>query len=244
VYKRQESAAHLQAQWEEQVLSGTLGMSPQQATPQLLGVQGSVWRFVDGPAAPFLAKTRTGFRAREALGGAIHFEPGYLNYLANGAVTQASLLAQGRQQSFAVGITGLPTDSNADARVRPQATRLELQCGGSSQSLVNNNYTVAKTLTWSPESCSDVTLRIEVGEVTLTRHYLGPQGFPEFISDLRGGRRSFTAAEFPGEQKALERLGVQFVRVNYRLTGSGAVLKQAAALATQPPRTITRSWER
>jgi type VI secretion system protein ImpL len=242
-YLLKESAAYLQTQWEEQVLSGTLGMNPQQATPLLLGVQGSVWRFANGPAAPFLTRTRTGYRAREVLGGAIAFEQGFLSYLANGAVTQATLQAQGRQQSFAVGITGLPTDSNADATLRPQATRLELQCGGSTQSLVNNNYPVAKTLSWSPESCGDVTLQIEVGDVMLTKHYLGPQGFPDFLSDLRSGKRTFAAAEFPGEQRALERIGVKFVRVNYRLTGSGAVLKQAASLAVQPPRTIARGWD-
>jgi type VI secretion system protein ImpL len=48
-------------------------------------------------------------------------------------------MAMGRSQNQSVGIKGLPTDTNSDARIRPQATRLELHCHGSSQILVNNN---------------------------------------------------------------------------------------------------------
>jgi len=108
--------------------------------------------------------------------------------------------------------------------------------------LINNNYPVAKTISWSHDACSDVTLQIEVGDVVLTLHYLGQQGFPEFSKDLRGGRRTFTTREFPGEKVALERMGVKSVTVNYQFIGSAAVLKQASSLIVRAPRIIARGW--
>jgi type VI secretion system protein ImpL len=243
-YLRKESASQLQALWEEQVLAATLGMAEQQAIPALLGPEGLAWRFVKGPAAPFLTRDLSGYHAKQTLGGAVAFEASLFNFLKKGAQAQASVLALGKPQHFSVGIKGLPTDANAEARVKPQATRLEIQCGGTSQSLVNNNYPVARTFSWTPDACGDALLQIEVADVVLTRHYPGQQGFPDLLKDLQGGRRTFTVKEFPGERQALERLGVKTITVNYQFIGSGAILKQTATLAGQAPRNIARCWPR
>ena len=243
-YLRHESASQLQGLWEEQVLAATMGMTSQQAMPALLGPDGLAWRFVKGPAAPFLTRSLSGYRAKEALGGKIPFESALFSFMEKGAKAQASVMAMGRPQNYSVGIKGLPTDANAEARVRPHGTRLEIQCGGNSQSLVNNNYPVGKTISWSPDACGDVLFQIEVGEVVLTRHYMGQQGFPDFLKDLHGGRRIFSAGEFPGEKNALERMGVKTITVNYQFIGSKEILQQAAALSGQAPRTIARCWKR
>jgi type VI secretion system protein ImpL len=243
-YLRKESAAQLQGLWEEQVLAGTLGMTSQQATTALLGPEGLAWRFVKGPAAPFLSRGLSGYSGKEALGGKIPFEAGLFSFLGKGVKAQAALLALSRPQNFSVGFRGLPTDANAEAKIRPHATRMEIQCGAGIQSLVNNNYPVGKTLSWSPEACGDVTFQIEIGNLVLTRHYLGQQGFPEFLKDLRGGRRTFSAREFPGEKQALERMGVRSITVNYQIIGSGPVLQQADTLSGQAPRSIARGWAR
>jgi len=241
-YLRKESAAQLQTLWEEQVLAGTMGMTSQQAIPALLGPDGLAWKFVKGPAAPFLNRSLSGYRAKEALGCSIPFESALFNFMEKGAKAQATVMAMGRPQNYSVGIKGLPTDTNADARVKPHATRLEIQCNGSSQSLVNNNYPVGKTFSWSPDACGDVLFQIEVGDLVLTRHYIGQQGFPDFLKDLKGGRRTFAAREFPGEKNALERMGVKSITVNYQLIGSGAILQQTATLSGQAPRSIARCW--
>jgi len=242
LYLRKESAGQLQALWEEQVLAATMGMTSQQAIPVLLGPDGLAWRFVKGPAAPFLTRSLSGYHAKEALGGTIPFEKDLFTFMEKGARAQATVMAMERPQNQSVGIKGLPTDSNSDARTRPQATRLELQCNGSSQILVNNNYPVGKTFSWSPDACGDVLFQIEVGDVVLTRHYMGQQGFPDFLKDLHGGRRTFTARDFPGEKKALERMGVKSITVNYQFIGSGAILQQTAALSGQAPRSIAQCW--
>jgi type VI secretion system protein ImpL len=241
-YLRKESATQLQALWEEQVLAGTMGMSSQQAIPALLGPDGLAWRFIKGPAAPFLTRSLSGYRAKEALGGKIPFENALFSFMEKGAKAQATVMAMGKAQNYSVGIKGLPTDANADARIKPQTTRLELQCNGTNQSLVNNNYPVGKTFSWSPDACGDVLFQIEVGDVVLTRHYMGQQGFPDFLKDLHGGRRTFAAKEFPGEKNALERMGVKSITVNYQFIGSGAILQQTATLSGQAPRSIARCW--
>jgi type VI secretion system protein ImpL len=85
-------------------------------------------------------------------------------------------------------------------------------------------------------------LQIEVGDVVLTRHFMGPEGFPNFLKDMRGGQRTFLAREFPGEKGALAKMGVKYITVNYRLSGSGAVLRQTATLSGQAPRSIAQCW--
>jgi type VI secretion system protein ImpL len=241
---RRESACQLQSLWEEQVLAGTMGMSPQQVLPYLAGPDGPAWRFVKGPAAPFVAPHPSGYRARVAFGGAIPIDNALFGFMSKGAKAQATVMEAGKQQNLNVGIKGLPTDANAEATIKPHATRLEVQCGGNNQILINNNYPVGKTFTWSPESCGDVIFQIEVGDVTLTRHYSGADAFSDFLKDMRGGRRTFSVREFPGERAALERMGITSMTVNYRFIGSGSVLRRTAAVTGQAPRSIAKCWAR
>lgn len=170
------------------------------------------------------------------------FEGNFFNFLAKGSKTQIAVMAMGKTQTFNVGIKALPTDANSDAKIKPHSTRLEIQCGGNTQSLINNNYPVSKTISWSPDTCSDVVFQIEVGDKVLTRRYMGQQGFPDFIKDMRGGRRTFSDQEFPGEKSALERMGVKSITVNYQFIGSGAILQQTATLSGQAPRSIAQCW--
>lgn len=241
-FARKESACQLQSLWEEQVLAPTMGMTPQQALPLLVGPDGIAWRFMKGPAAPFITGSMNGYRPKEAMGGTVSLQPSLFAFLGKGARAQAAVAAMGRPQNLNVGIRGLPTDANAEAALKPHTTRLELQCGGTSQTMVNSNYPVSRTFSWSPDTCGDVVLQIEVGDVVLNRHYMGQYGFPKFLRDMRGGRRTFSAREFPGESAALQRMGVKYITVNYRFIGSGAILKQTATLSGQAPRSIAQCW--
>jgi len=239
-FVRQQASGHLQSQWEEQVLAGTLGMTDQQAAPVLLGQDGLVWKFVKGPAAPFLSRSLRGYRPKEVLGNSVQFDRAFFSFLERGSQVQAAAIS--RQSNYSVGIQGLPTDANAEARVRPHATRLELQCGGSSQTLANQNYPAGKTFNWSPDNCGDVLFQIEVGDLVLTRRYLGPQSFPEFLQSFPGGQRVFHPADFPGEKPALERMGIRYIKVNYQFIGSGPVVRQLTSACGQVPRNIARCW--
>jgi type VI secretion system protein ImpL len=244
-YVRIESASALQAQWEEKVLAESLGATGPAAGQLLLGPDGFVWKFVKGPAAPFLGRSlQKGFQGREALGGGIPFEPGFLAFLSKGAVHAAAAAAAPRQASYPVGIRGLPTDANPDARMKPQMTRLELRCAAGNQTLVNQNYPVSKAFAWAPEACNDVIFQIEVGEVVLVKRYLGDQGFQQFLRDFQGGKRVFHPNEFPAEKATLERYGIKYIRVNFQFNGDRAVLAHSGAGGGggAAPRRIARGW--
>jgi len=240
-YARTETACYLQSQWEEKVLAETQGATGQQAMQLLLGPEGHVWKFLKGPAGPFVARSlQRGYFAKEALGGALPFEASFFAFLTKGAQAQAAAMTK---QNYNVVIKGIPTDTNPEARLKPHSTKLELQCGGSVQGLINLNYPVSKTFNWSPETCGDVLFQIEVGDIVLTKKYTGNQAFPEFLQDLRGGHRTFSPNEFPGEKAALEKIGIKYIKVNYQFMGDQAVLGQIRSLPGHAPKDIVRCWE-
>ncbi|MGE5238549.1 MAG: type VI secretion system protein ImpL, partial [Chloroflexota bacterium] len=245
-YTRMETACYLQSQWDEKVLAEALGAAGPQVTQILLGQDGYVWKFIKGPAAPFVGKSlQRGYASREVLGGAIPFESGFYSFLSRGAriQTQSATQAQAKE-SYPVSVKGLPTDVNPEAKLKPHATRLELQCATGSQSLINLNYPVSKTFNWAPESCGNVVFQIEVGDVVLVKKYLGPHGFPDFLQDFKAGQRVFYPQDFPVERQALERLGIKHIRAHYLITGAQAILGQTRVAPGQAPRSIARCWDR
>ena len=227
-YARMETSCSLQAQWEEKVLAEVQGATPVQASQILLGPDGSVMKFAKGPLAPFVGRALVkGYYSKDALGGSVPLEAPFLAFLGKGAAAAAAQAAAGgggRAQNYPVTIRGLPTDTNPEARMKPQTTRLEMRCAEGSQTIVNQNYPVKKIFTWAPESCTDVIFQIEVGDVVLVKKYLGDQGFPEFLGDFRGGKKVFYPNEFPGEKAALDRYGIKYIRVNYQFTGDRPVV--------------------
>ncbi len=227
-YVCRETASHLEGQWNEQVLAPVSGMSARESAPLLVGTDGLVWKFVKGPAAPFLSRSpRSGYYAKEALGATIPLDKALFAFLNKGAKAQveAQVKAQTKQQNYTLGIRGLPTEANTDAKLQPHGTRLELHCGASMQSIANYNYPVHKTFNWSPDACGDVILQIEVSDLVLTKRYMGPQAFPEFLKDFRGGQRNLSLNEFPGEKAALSRLGIKWIKVHYQFFGSQPIIQ-------------------
>jgi type VI secretion system protein ImpL len=224
---RMEAGCQLQANWEKEVLAEVQGASAMQETELLWGNNGLAWKFVKGSAAPFIGwKASGGYNAKEVFGGAIAFEKKFFSSLGMGAGTRArTATASSQQQAYKVVISGLPTDANADASVKPHKSSLELSCSTGVQVLENLNYPKTQTFQWTPETCSDVTLRIYVGNAVLAKHYAGPQAFVDFLRDFPGGRHTFSAGEFPDQKNELKKAGVKYVVVSYSISGHQAVLK-------------------
>ncbi len=242
---RMETACYLQTQWEEKVLAEAQGASGAQAVQIILGPDGPVWKFVkgSGTAAPFMGwSLQRGYYAKEVLGGSVPFDSSFFVFLSKGAKVSAAA-ASGKKETFSIPIRGLPTDVNPEARIKPHTTRLELQCAGAVQSLVNQNYPTARTFNYLPDGCNDVLFQIEVGDLVLTKKYIGPRAFPEFLQDFKGGRRTFSATEFPAEKAALERLGIKYIRVNYQFSGEGAIIGTVANIPGQAPRNVAQCWK-
>ena len=237
---RTETACHLQDLWEKEVLVEIQGVSDERTVNRLLlGQDGYAMKFVNGPAAPFVSRSlQRGYYAKKALGAWIPFESSFFSFLTKGA-----RIVKPVRDNYAVSIKGLPTDTNRGARLKPHATRLELQCADEAQKLVNLNYPVRKTFNWSPETCGDVIFEIEVGGLVLTKKYTGYRAFPEFLKDFADGQRTFYRKEFPKERAALKRLGIKYIKARYQFKGHRPVAKLFAASPGMAPRNIAECWD-
>ncbi len=249
-FVRMESSCALQSQWEEKVLQEAQGGMDEQMMQYLLEQEGPVWKFMKGPASPFIGwSPGRGYYAKESFGGTLSLEPVFVAFLAKGAKVKKPPPAAKQKTNFAVHIKGLPTDSNPEATLKPHLTRVELQCSTGTQSMENLNYPVSKTFAWTADGCGDVLFQVEIGDVTLTRRYSGPKAFSSFIREFRGGRRTFYPSQFPAERRALERLGIRYIRVNYQFSGDlslgagGGAGAARTALPGQVPRRIARCWD-
>jgi type VI secretion system protein ImpL len=237
-FVRRETASSLQNQWEEKVLAEVQGMLSQQQIQLLLGPDGLVWKFLKGPAAPFISKSTKGYYSKEVLGGAVPFDTPFLNYVTKGALTPHV------KKSGTVVIRGLPTDANPEAKVRPRSTKLELQCTSGNQTIINYHYPVSKTFQWSLDTCTDVLFQIEVGSIILIKKYTGSQAFIEFLQDFKGGQRTFSPSEFPGEKAALENLEIKYIKVNYQFSGDyQSLVETIKSIPGHVPGNIVKSWE-
>jgi type VI secretion system protein ImpL len=235
---RTETACHLQEEWNKTVLAEIQGISGAAAVQQILGQDGQAWKFVKGPSAPFIDWNRQkGYYATKALDGRIPFNAEFLSFL-----TQGTIVKRARKSNYRVNIHTKPTSANSTARVQPHATRLELKCVGSTQTLVNRNFPVSKTLDWSSENCEDVVLRIDVGDLTLIKKYGGHLGFPNFLHDFKGGKRTFFSREFPQHASALRQLGIKYINVEYRFRGHAPVLK-LRRIPRAVPGNIVTCWD-
>jgi type VI secretion system protein ImpL len=216
-----ETACYLQSRWEKDVLVEVQGIRDQRTLQKiLLGETGLTTRFVRGPAEPFLSRSLgKGYYPKRALDGAIPFLEPFLKFLTKGITQRRAVKAE-----YKVTIMGLPTDANTGARLRPQATHLELQCGDTTQKLDNYQYPVRKAFKWSPDSCGDVLFRIEVGSLELVKRYTGSYAFPKFLMDFRAGQKTFHREEFPEHETDLKKVGIKYIKANFRFQGNQPVI--------------------
>jgi type VI secretion system protein ImpL len=226
-----ETGCHLQQLWEKEVLLPSQQLPDKSELPAiLLGPQGSARKFVEGPAAPFIDQSLArGYYARTAIDSRpLPFEAEFLNFMNRGYRAPP----KPAKESYTVTLEGAPTGANADARIQPSATRLEVQCADKTLSLVNRNYPARQTFTWSPTTCGDTVLQIEVGNMVLTQQFTGPLGFAKFLQLFYRGEVVFPSRQFGAERSALESLGIQAINVKYHISGHEPVVQ---LLAAPPP---------
>jgi len=234
-----EAACHLQTLWENDVLVEIQGVSDQMSLNEILfGADGYTTKFLKGPAQPFIGRSLSkGYFAKQVQGLSIPFDPAFLSFLSRGAQN-----ARPVKGNYAVTLEGLPTDANPEARIQPQATRLELQCADKTQNLINRNYPIRKTFNWSPQNCGDVLFQIEVGSLVLTRKYTGPLAFAKFLQDFSTGTHKFYPDDFPDMAGALKRLGIQHINVKYELSGHRSAIATLRSAPGRVPLKIAQCW--
>jgi type VI secretion system protein ImpL len=148
------------------------------------------------------------------------------------------------KSNYLLPIRGFPGEANPGARSLPQRTILQLHCGTDIQTLEIFSYPKPpQNFQWTPQSCSDVIFQVDIGDLSLKKRYSGPKAFPEFLQDFQGGLRTFYPHEFPGEKIALERLGIQYLRIRYEIGGDQQSVRRFTTLPKQAPGTIAACWE-
>ena len=247
-YVCNETACYLNEEWEDKVLLEIEGMSGRETINELvLGDNGLAKKIIDGDAAPFIDRSlKKGYYARNVLGNKIPFNGSFFTYLSRGEQAAKPTAGAGAlASSYSVTIKGMPTDVNKEARTKPHATRLEVECGDDISKLVNLNYPVKKTFEWSYGTCKDTVFEIEIGTLVLTKRYTGSLGFANFLRDFGQGEKRLTPSDFPNHQRDLEKMGITFIQINYVFDGHRAIIDALNKRAAIPsaPRTMAQCWE-
>lgn len=230
----ESTGGYLQGVWDETVLAEVYGVSDKNdMTSLLFGEGGYVSKFIAGPASPFIGRRATkGYYAKSVAGKSIPFAGALFSY-----VTRGTCSAKAEPTTYQITIEGLPTDVNPEANIQAHMTVLELE-GSETQVLTNRNYKVDKKFHWSPKEGGDVTLKIGVGDLLLEKKYSGVWGFAEFLSDFPHGKHEFTLDEFPAARAALKRMGVRYIRVKYKISGTDQILRLRNMVEGKPPKAI------
>jgi len=241
IFMRLEASCYLQSQWDSLVLSEMKAYQDLQGTQLLLSPEGPVEKFLKGPASPFLVRSADrGYYAKKALGESISFDPSFFSFLQQRETSKAALM----KSNYLLPIRGFPGEANPGARSLPQRTLLQLHCGPNVQALEIFSYPKPpQNFQWTPQTCSDVIFQVDIGDLALKKKYSGPNAFPEFLQDFQGGLRTFYPHEFPGEKNALERMGIQYIRIRYEIAGDQQSVRRFTTLPKQAPRTIVPCWE-
>lgn len=239
-YVIREAQCQLQSIWEKEVfLEVQYVSSGMDLNKLLMGNDGYAIKFVKGPAAPFIDRSRgKGYHARSIAGRSLDFRTDFLTFLTRGESVAKPVVA-----NYRVSIKAYPTDANSKALVKPHATKLELQCGNERNQLINLHYPVRKTFNWSAQSCGDVIFKIEIGNLVLTTVYDGYLGFPRFLNDFKTGQRTFRPGDFPEQAAALKRMRITKITAKYQLSGHKPVLRFLQASPGRVPQEITSCWE-
>ena len=146
-------------------------------------------------------------------------------------------LADTKQQLDAINSVGLPLTIgtvplavNNGAKAKPWAALLSIACATGVQTLDNYNSSIKKTMTWVPAQCADVSLRIKVSNLVLSRNWVGPLGVADFLQAFNSGTLIFSADDFPAETSRLLALGIRHIQVSYTFDGQWAVIARAQRL--------------
>ncbi len=234
-----EAEGHIQKQWAAEVIAQGTGLSGWELVDALQGFSGKVWEFQKNALDPFLRNVPgRGYEPRVLYGGSILFSPGLLDLLNRGRVGKDAL-----NKPYAVQISALPTDANPDAIKKPHETRLTLQCATGNQELVNHNFPIKKTMQWTPQGCTDVTIEVYVGEAILKRIYSGHRGFLRFLSEFNSGRLVFRTSDFPEQAGILSGYKIRNVTVAYTFSGHDGAMRLAGADASAVPERIVSIGE-
>ena len=224
----------VQNKWESMVLSNTRGMDPAKIPYTIFKrPRGAVWRFVNGPAKPFIEQGRDGFYAASALNQSMAFKNDFFMFLDQGAEGTVDVAS-----SYSVNVSALPVQVNEGARATPYAVVLNLSCAEGQTRLKNYNFPETQKFKWRMNQCGDTELTILLPDTRLTYSYKGGMGFARFLKDFRDGVRTFRPRDFPEQSRLLKNWGISGIRVAYEIEGAEPVIRLLTDVPRDVPDTI------
>ncbi|MFH1139980.1 MAG: type VI secretion protein IcmF/TssM N-terminal domain-containing protein [Pseudomonadota bacterium] len=239
-YTTHEAACELQNQWEGLVLAGVQNVPEVKIRSVLFnqdGQSGLVQKFIQGPAAPFLGRTKDGYYSRAFLEKNFPFTHDFFSFLNHGAAQTQMIL-----QEYKVSISNQPLAVNDEAQIEPYAAILNLDCASGAQQLENYNFPAGLTFSWQPDKCGTVTLTIKFSDFSLTKTYPGVNGFPSFLSDFSSGTKLFKPDDFREYSEQLKTLDVSGIKLTYVIRGGLPVLQLLSQEQLSAPTAITMCW--
>jgi type VI secretion system protein ImpL len=240
LYASDETANYLQKTWQESVLAEASQFELSKITRKLFSEQGgTVWKFVNGAALPFLQNTPEGYTERsDFMGNRIRFSDQFIAFLNKGM-----LIPVETQPFYPVVLGTLPSRSNTGAKIHPVSVKLEVSNTDKPFVLNNFNYPMQGTLNWSPDTCGRTSLTITFREFALQKIYEGNLGFVRFLEDFSNGTHIFKAEEFPDKQPILDKNGITSIKVSYRITGEEKIMRIINSMPVSLPETIVERME-
>ncbi|MFO7860477.1 MAG: type VI secretion protein IcmF/TssM N-terminal domain-containing protein [Desulfosalsimonas sp.] len=224
----------VQKKWESMVLSNTRGMDPGRVPYSIFKrPDGAVWKFLDGPAKPFVDRGKDGFYAASALNRSMGFKNDFFLFLDQGADGTVEVAPE-----YNVEISTLPVQVNEGAKKSPYAVMLNLSCADGQTQLKNFNFRETRPFKWQMNQCGGVELTILMPDTKLKYRYPGEMGFARFLRDFRDGVKNFTPEDFPEQSRLLKNWGISSIRVAYQIQGAGPVIRLLTDVPSNVPETI------
>lgn len=235
LFATEQASCELQRLWESRVLAEAAGLPQAKYRAALFDKKdGLVWKFVNGPAKPFLTREIRGWAARSWMRVVFPIHRNFLTFLDEGGQE-----VQEVQPEYDVIVKTVPTTVNPEARQKPYLTTLTLNCGNQQQTLANYNFLDSAAFKWKSDGCGDTIVTITFNDLTISKTYPGVNGFALFLKDFRnGGSKTYTPDDFPGQKDMLGSLGVKRIQVNYVFDGNQPIIRLLSVTPTSLPQSI------
>lgn len=237
-YAINETSCVLNEKWGSDVIGKLQGAIPSDIPGILFDSKnGLLWGYISNTASVYLTQDISGYAPKVILGNSIPFDPSFLEF-----VNTATKSIMSFQDSYVVPIKALPVGDNAGSKTDPYGVVLSLSCGDKTQVLENYNYPSSQKFNWSSSQCGNVELKILFQNDTLVKTYTGRYGFAKFLDDFKGGKKVFSASDFPDSQGFFEENGIKEIYVNYAISGADKIVTYFENSPTRVPTDISKCW--
>lgn len=225
------AAVALEEEWHRKIVLPSKDLSEEEKVALLLGEDGAVAAFRDGPARPYLDAGPRGYRPREALGREFPWSGEFLRFI-NASQERWKKVA-GSDGRLNLTARLRPVRAEGDRlSSHPLGVALEMTCGAEEFRVETYNQPAVFNANWSPETCEPLKVTLIFRDFKLTKSYEGVAGFTAFVKAAVRGEIRLMPDDFPGQRHLMQAVGAEAVTVSLDVNKGREILK---ALTTPTP---------